>query len=210
MAKKITALKLQKRNRNRVNVYLDGEYAFGLSKVVAAWLKTGQELSDEKIAELKAQDDVEIALQRALNYLTYRARSEQEVRQNLTKHGHDDHVIDEIITRLHRGSLLNDQDFAELWVENRSEFRPRGRRMLRMELRRKGIRDEIISDVLESIDEDALALRAARKKARRYQHLEFQDFRKKLGGFLARRGFHYGSISMVVPKIWEEISSRDE
>lgn len=210
MAKKITALKLQKRNRNRVNVYLDGEFAFGLSKIVAAWLRTGQELSDEKIAEFKAQDGVEIALQRALNFLSYRARSEQEVRQNLTKHGHDDHVIDEIIERLNRGGLLNDQDFAELWVENRSEFRPRGRQMLRMELRKKGIQDEIISDVLDPLDEDKLAFKAARKKARRYKHLEYQDFRKKLSGFLARRGFHYGSISAVVPKIWEEISSQED
>jgi len=85
MAKKITGLKLQKRNKNRVNVYLDGEFAFGLSRIVAAWLHTGQELSDEKIAELLSKDDVEIALQRALNFLSYRARSEKEVKQILSE-----------------------------------------------------------------------------------------------------------------------------
>lgn len=208
MAKKITALKLQKRNRNRVNVYLDDEFAFGLSRIVAAWLHTGQELSEEKIAELKAKDGVEIALQRALNFLSYRARSEQEVRKNLTKHGHDELVIDEIIERLNRGGLLNDANFAEMWVENRSEFRPRGRQVLRLELRQKGITDEVISSTLESLDENELAYRAAQKKARRYRELEYPDFRKKMSGFLARRGFHYGIISEVLPKIWEEISSQ--
>ena len=90
---KITGLKVQKRNKDRVNVYLDGEYAFGISRIVAAWLRNGQELSEEKIAELKAQDNVEVALQRALNYLSYRPRSEQEVRQNLKKHKYHEGVI---------------------------------------------------------------------------------------------------------------------
>lgn len=208
MAKKITALKLQKRNKNRVNVYLDGEFAFGLSKIVTAWLHTGQELSEEKIAELKSQDDVEIALQRALNYLSYRARSEKEVRQNLNKHGHAESVIDEVIERLKRGGLVDDKNFAETWVDNRSEFRPRGSQMLRIELRQKGIQDQVIADVLNDVDDSSLALKAARKKARRYQSLEWQEFRKKMNGFLARRGFHYGVISEVLPKVWEEITSQ--
>lgn len=202
---KITGLKLQKRNKDRVNVYLDGEFAFGLSRIVAAWLKTGQELSDEKIAELKAQDDVEIALQRALNFLSYRPRSEKEVRQNLKKHKYHEGVIDEIIERLKRGGLVNDESFAGLWVENRSEFRPRGARMLRSELHQKGIPDDVISGAVADLDETSLAIKAARKKARRYRDLEWDDFRKKMYGFLARRGFHYGIISEVVPKVWEEL-----
>ena len=210
MTKKITALKLQKRNKNRVNVYLDGDYAFGLSRIVAAWLHTGQELSEEKIAELKSKDDVEIALQRAMNFLSYRARSEQEVRQNLKKHEHADPVIEEILDRLRRGGLVDDQNFAEIWVENRSEFRPRGSQMLRVELRQKGIQDQVIADVLGQIDESALALKAARKKARRFQSLEWQDFRKKMNGFLARRGFHYGVISEVLPKVWEELTTQTD
>ena len=210
MAKKITGLKLQKRNKNRVNVYLDGEFAFGLSRIVAAWLHTGQELSDEKIAELLSKDNVEIALQRAMNFLSYRVRSEQEVRQNLTKHGHTDQVIEEIIDRLKKGGLVDDANFAELWVENRSDFRPRGSQLLRMELRQKGIPDQVISNVLTEIDDHSLALKAARKKARRYQSLEWQEFRKKMNGFLARRGFHYGIISEVLPKVWEEIRSQTD
>jgi regulatory protein len=207
---KITGLKLQKRNKDRVNVYLDGEFAFGLSRIVAAWLHTGQELSNEKIAELQAQDDIEVALQRALNFLSYRPRSEKEVRQNLKKHKYNQAVIDEIIERLVRGKLVDDENFAELWVENRSEFRPRGGRMLHSELRQKGIPDQVIENALSDLDETSLALKAARKKSRRYKDLDRNEFRKKLYGFLARRGFHYSVISEVVPIVWEEISSESD
>ncbi len=206
---KITALKVQKRNKNRVSIYLDGEYAFGLSRIVAAWLHVGQEIDEAKVKELQSQDNVEVALQKAINFLSYRPRTEKEVRQNLNKHEYDPGIIDEIIDRLKRSGLVNDQNFTEMWVENRSEFRPRGSRALRAELRLKGIPDQMISESLNDLDEDSLAMKAARKQARRYHSLEWQDFRNKLSGFLARRGFHYGTISAVVPKVWEEISSQD-
>jgi len=209
MTKKITALKIQKKNKNRVSVYLDDEFAFGLSRIVAGWLAVGEQLSDEKIKELQGQDSVEVALQRALNYLSYRPRSEKEVRQNLKiKHEVPTGIIDQIIERLERGGLVDDQKFAELWVENRSEFRPRGSHALRMELRQKGIKEDTIAEVLEEIDEQNLAIKAARKQARKYQQLEWIEFRKKLTGFLARRGFNYGVISEVAPIVWEEMSSQ--
>jgi regulatory protein len=209
MTKKITALKIQKKNKNRVSVYLDHEYAFGLSRIVAGWLAVGQELTEEKIKELQAKDNVEIALQKALNYLSYRPRTEQEVRQNLNKkYGFEVDIIDQIIERLEKGGLVDDHNFAEMWVENRSEFRPRGSRALRTELRQKGIDERIITQALEDIDEEALALKAARKQARKYQNLEWLEFRKKLTGFLARRGFNYGVVAEVTPKVWDEIASQ--
>src|SRR5210317_1123984 len=70
--KKITALTIQKRNPNRVNVHLDGEFAFGLARITAAWLRVGQELTPEKIALLKEEDAAEVALQRAFRFLSYR------------------------------------------------------------------------------------------------------------------------------------------
>lgn len=208
MANKITALKLQKRNKNRVSVYLDGSYSFGLSKIVAAWLTIGQELTDEKIAELREKDRVEIALQRALNFLSYRPRSEEEVRRNLNKHGYPEDLINTIIKRLRQGRLLDDANFAELWIENRSEFRPRGRSLLRMELRQKGIPDQVIEEKLGNLDEEELAYRAAQKGARKYRRLEWQEFRRKMNGYLARRGFNYGIISIILPKVWEELESQ--
>ncbi len=86
MIRRITALKLQKHNHQRVNVYLDGEYAFGLTRIVAAWLAVGTELAEEKIAQLQAEDGREMAYQRALNLINFRPRTEVEIRQNLRRH----------------------------------------------------------------------------------------------------------------------------
>ena len=202
-------MKLQKRNKNRVNVYLDDEYAFGLTKIVAAWLQVGQELTDEKINQLQEQDQIETALQSAIHFVSYRPRSVNEVRKNLKKKNIEEEIIDEVIERLIRGSLVNDRDFAQLWVENRSEFRPRGRRALRVELRQKGIEDDVIESAIADLNEDDLAYKAAKKQARKYQQLEWQDYRKKMYGFLARRGFNYGIISSIVSKTWAELTSHE-
>ena len=192
-----------------MSVYLDGEYAFGLAKIVAAWLKVGQEISKENIEELKAKDKEEIALQKAVKFLSYRPRSEDEVRKNLKKHKFQEEIIEKVIDRMRRGGLVNDVNFAELWVENRSEFRPRGSRLLRMELRKKGIPDDVIENATKDLTEDELAFRAASKQARKYKKLEWQEFRKKMNGFLARRGFDYGIISNVIPNVWEELISHN-
>lgn len=205
MAKKVTALKVQKRNPNRVNVYLDGEFAFGLARIVAAWLSTGQELSEAKISELRAKDETEVALQRALNFISFKPRSEQEVRQNLKKKEVAEPVQDEVISRLRTNGLLNDEQFAGMWVENRSEFRPRGGRALRMELRQKGVAETTIEKALDGLDEEPLALNAGLKQARRYRGLEYDEFRKKMYGFLGRRGFSYDIIQSVVPQVWAQV-----
>ena len=93
MEKKITALRVQKRDPNRVNVYLDGEFAFGLTKLVAAWLQVGQVLSSEKISSLQSQETLEVAYLKALHYLSYRPRSESEVESSLKEKGFDEGVI---------------------------------------------------------------------------------------------------------------------
>ena len=204
--RKITAITIQKKNPNRVNISLDDEFAFGLSRIVAAWLRPGQELSDEKIAALQTEDAREVAYNKALRFLGYRPRSVQEVRENLQKHEIPENVIEEVLKRLQETNLLNDQQFAQAWVENRSTFRPRSRRALAMELRQKGLDDEVVQDALDdSVDENALALEAARKHARKVRHLEWPDFRQKLGGFLGRRGFSYAVVAPVLRQVWSEI-----
>ncbi len=157
----------------------------------------------------KAKDNEEVAIQKAGKFLSYRPRSEDEVRKNLKKQKFQEEVIEKVIDRMRRGGLVNDVNFAELWVENRSEFRPRGSRLLRMELLKKGITDDVIENATKDLNEDELAFRAARKQARKYKKLEWQEFRKKMNGFLARRGFDYGIISNVIPNVWEELVSHN-
>jgi regulatory protein len=203
---KITAIEVQKKNPDRVSVYLDEQFAFGLSRIVAAWLKVGQDLSAEKVAALQADEAREVAIQKALRFLGYRARSVREVRENLQKHEIPEVVIELTLKRLQETGLLNDQEFAQAWVENRNTFRPRSRRALALELRRKGLDDEVIQQTLEqSVDETALAREAARKYLRKVESLEWPDFRNKLGGFLGRRGFAYAIVAPVLREIWAEL-----
>ncbi len=200
----ITALKVQKRNPQRVNVYLDGEYAFGLARITAGWLSIGQVLSAEKIAQLQSDDGREVAYQQALRLLSYRPRASAEVRRNLVKHDTPAEVIEDVLARLQRTGLLDDNRFAQTWVENRSEFRPRGRRALTVEMRQRGLDDESIQQALAEVDEQALADQAANKQARKLAGLDEAAFKQKLSGFLARRGFGYALIRETVDRHWNQ------
>jgi regulatory protein len=198
MGSRITRLKIQKRNTQRVNVYLDGRFAFGLSIVEAARLQVGQVLSDEEIAQLRKHDEVERAVSRGMDLLSYRPRSRAEVRRRLRKKGHMEPSIEEATHRLTRAGLLDDQEFANYWVENRFQFNPRGRVILRMELRQKGVGDDVIASVLEDYDEEDAAARAAEAGIRRLRHHETAVFRRKLTDYLRRRGFPYGIVKSIV------------
>ena len=202
--RKITAIDVQRKSPNRVNIHLDGEFAFGLARIVAAWLKVGQELSEEKIEQLLAADARERAYQQSMLFLSYRARSESEIRRNLRKHEIPEAVIDETIERLRQDGLANDKEFASAWVENRTTFRPRSRRRMALELRQKGLDEEAIRSAMENVDDEASAYEAAQKRAARFKGLEWNDFRKKLSEFLARRGFSYSVIVPVVTRVWNE------
>jgi regulatory protein len=208
--KKITAIEVQKRTPNRVNIHLDGEFAFGLERIVAAWLRVGQELSEEKIEQLQAEEARERAYQQAMLFLSYRDRSESEIRQNLRKHEIPEPVIEQTLERLKQDGLANDQQFARSWVENRSAFRPRSRRLMAMELRQKGLDDEAITSATNNVDDEALAYEAAQKKAARWKDLEWNEFRKKLSDFLGRRGFPYSVVAPVVTRIWNEVHKDEQ
>lgn len=208
---KITALKVQKRNPNRVNVYLDNEFAFGLDRIVAAWLHLGQELSTEKINSLQAQDAGEVAYQQALHFISFRPRSEVEVRRKLLEKGAESEVIESVLARLRGAHLVGDEQFARKWIDNRSTFRPRSHRMLRYELHQKGVSEGFIQQALAEADnEPDLAYQAGRKYARRLEELDWEQFRKRLSGFLSRRGFSYGITAPVVRQIWDEIHSAEQ
>ena len=206
MERKITAIVRQKRNPERVSILLDEEYAFGLTRIVAAWLQVGQYLSEEKIDSLQAEDAQEVAYLIAIKYLDYRERSETEIRAHLNKRDINERVIEDVIDRLLRSGLVDDHRFAANWVENRLEFRPRGRRALSYELRQKGISEEIIRETLDSINDEELAYQAAMKKAKNYQSLEWDEFRKKMLGFLSRRGFSYNITSTILTRVWDELN----
>lgn len=194
MAGTITALKFQQRSRERVSVYLDGEYAFGLPALEAARLRHGQLLSDAEITALRALDEREHAYDQALRYLSFRPRSRAEVAQYLQRKRLTDEAAAEVLARLEEAGYLDDAAFARFWVDNRQRFRPRSRRALSYELRQKGVaRQEVEEAVVEQSDETA-AWQAVESRLSRWSDLSADELRKKISGFLARRGFGYASI----------------
>ena len=205
----ITRLEPQKRNPERLNVYLDGEFAFGISRTVAPWLEEGNQLSQQKISALQNADQIEAAYQRALNFLSYRSRSEHEIRQNLQKHQFPEEIIPEVLSRLREHKLVNDRDFAVQWVENRVKFHPRGKRALSIELYKKGISNQIIEEILHDINEEELALKLARGKMVKMKKLARPEFQKKMYGYLSRRGFNYSLCRDVTDLIWNEIENQN-
>jgi regulatory protein len=215
MAGSVTALEPQKRSKDRVNVYLDGEFAFGLAVLVAAGLSVGMRLSDEKIAELRAADGLEQAHSRALDYLTYRPRSEAELRAYLDQKGYAQDVADEVLARLARVGLIDDESFAQFWRDNRARFRPRGRRMLSFELGQKGVASEIIEAALDDYDEAAAARSVAQEQARRLGNLPPDVARRRLFERLARRGFSYDLIQETLtvqgfPQLYESDDNEED
>ena len=203
----VTALEAQKNNPERVNVYLDGQFAFGASALVIAahHVSRGRELSDADIEALEGDDSAERAYNAALNFLSYRPRSAREIRDYFRRKAADPQVVEAVIERLQRVNLVNDDEFARFWVENRQNFRPRGARALRVELRQKGLATETIETALQSIgDETEIALEAGRKKMRSYRTLGDRDFLSRMIGFLQRRGFAYAVASRTAGSLLQE------
>ena len=205
MSGTITALVAQKKNPDRINVYLDGKFAFGLAAIEAIRLRRGQVLTEADIERLQAADDAEKAREKALRFLSNRPRSEWEVRQNLLKAGYGDATIDRVLERLRGVALVDDAAFVRYWIDNRAQFRPKGEVALRQELRRKGVEREVIDTVLAESEqaEDQAAIQAALAKADRYRQLPRPEFAQKLGAYLARRGFDYETVREAVQAAWQ-------
>ena len=209
---KITALKTNRRTNKQVSMFLDGKFTVSLDTETAVkeGLKIGQELSDDKVKELAKNVDLARCLNIAYRFLSYRPRSEAEMKERLHRRGFDDSNIEIIINKLKEQNLLDDTAFAQFWKENREMFRPRSQRLTRLELRKKGVADAIIKEVTAESDDMQSAYQAALSKAQRLPKQEYEVFRRRLGDYLKRRGFGYAVISQTVKRIWQELKEADK
>src|SRR5438874_6683854 len=211
---KITALELQVNNAERVNVYVDGRFLLGASAsiVLQMGLKLGQELSPAQLEQLRNEEALQQAVDRAYNYLSYRPRSREEVRRYLRRKETPLEIIDTALERLDRLDLVNDHAFASFWLESREQFSPRGARALKNELRMKGVEREVVEEMIDDEKDEERALRAGRKKALslvRIPSMDFATFRARLGSFLQRRGFGYEVSTRTMRALWKELREED-
>ena len=202
---KITALKTQVRDKNRINVSIDGKYRLSLDmlQVVELGLRTGKEISEAELEALEEESQYGKLYTRALEYALIRPRSQREMRDylyrktrdTLTKMGQvrkgvSTKLTERVFDRLFDKGYLNDEKFARFWVENRNVRKGSSMRKLQSELSSKGVSKDVIATVLEDSersDDDELK-KILLKKASRY------DDPQKLIAYLARRGFRYDDI----------------
>ncbi|HAE83499.1 MAG TPA: hypothetical protein DDW33_01125 [Ktedonobacter sp.] len=211
---KITALETQASNAERVNVYVDGRFLLGASATVVLQmgLELEQELSPGQLEQLRSEEALQQAVERAYNFLSYRPRSREEVRRYLRRKETSPEIIEATLERLDRLDLVNDHAFASFWAESREQFNPRGARAIKNELRMKGVEREVVEEMISDEKDEELALRAGRKKAQSLLHnpaMDFVTFRTRLGSFLQRRGFGYEIVTRTVKALWKELKQED-
>jgi regulatory protein len=204
--RRITAIERQRRNPERVNLFLDGAFAMGLplTAVTEAGLRVGLTLTPLEIESLQEMNDVARATDTAIRLLTSRPRAVAEIRDHLRRSRYDDETIAEVLRKLRDWNYFDDEVFARQWVENRERHRPRGRRLLELELRRKGVDREAADAAIEEaeVDEFRGALAIARDKLRTYGALEPAVAQRRLAGFLGRRGYGYDVIKPVLAELF--------
>jgi regulatory protein len=204
----ITAIKSQQGDAERVSIFLDGRFAFGLPAIEAAGrgLRVGQSLSEEEIQELLAVDEAAKATQAALSFVAHRPRSVREVADRLRQRGFSSQASERAIQRLQEWEYLDDQAFAEFWVANRAEHRPRGSRLLAQELRRKGIDREVADAVLAELPNSELpdAVKLAHAKLPSLRNLDPATRRQRLAAYLGRRGYGWDVIAPVLREVLDE------
>ncbi len=203
---KITALRIGRGRKKRVTMFLDDRFACSLETevVIKEGLQIGQELSASQIEALTRSNHFYRCLNAAIHYLGYRPRSEFEVKERLLRRGFGDNTVERVIAKLREQELVDDVAFARFWKENRDSFSPRSQWLTKLELKQKGVTDDIIAQVIEVIDDDDSAYRAALKKVHSLPRSDYQGFRHRLGEFLKRRGFSYGVINHTIEQLWSE------
>jgi len=202
--KVVTRIESQRKNPKRKSVYLNHKFAFGLDEetLFKHGLRVGDRLTDEKIENILQSEKKIKAREVALNLLSYRSRSEKEISEKLKKKGFSPENIEEVIADLKRVNLLDDYEFACQWIKNRLKNRPRGLTLLSQELLKKGIKREIIDEASEEFypedQEVEIASELIRKREKRYKGLDKKIARKRMSGFLLRRGFSYEVVKEVL------------
>lgn len=206
---KITKLEVQKKNKNRISVFINNSYAFGVHREIAIknGLKEGLVVNNDELEEILKEDEQNKANSYVLNLLSYRPRSQKEIIDKMKGKGYENDVIENTISFLNKYNLLNDKDYAEEFTRIKSK--KFGKKRIKMELSQKGIEDSIAQEVLENIDEEVeynTALNLAQKRMRTYKNDDRNAIYRKLGAFLQRKGFSYD----IIKRILKEILDKDQ
>jgi regulatory protein len=212
---RITSLQSQTNRPERLNLFVDHQFFMGVNALIVLQmgLKVGQELTEQQVEQLRQEEALQQAFARALNYLSFRPRSREEVKRYLQRKETPPELIDRVLERLERSELVNDQAFAEFWIESRARSKPKGAQAIKHELRQKGVTREVVDGMVDDEQDEERARQAAHKKAQLLvgqPDMDFKTFRLRLGSFLQRRGFSYEIATQTVRTLWQELTEAED
>jgi regulatory protein len=207
---RITSIKQQK-DENRVNVYLDGKFGFGidLDNFVKLGLRVEQEIDEKKLKEVVAKSEHQKILDRLINFVIFRPRSIEEIKIWLRRKKIPEDMHESLWATLKRLGFVDDYKFAQWWLEQRASFRPKAKKALKYELLKKGVDRKIIDQVLEEapVDEEKIAMNLLDKRKSKWEKMDKKEVKQKMYAYLAARGFDWELVKSVVEKF---ISSFEE
>lgn len=203
---RITAIEPQQKHSERRSIFVDGKFALGVDQeiVLRLNLSVGQAITERELGELTRAEVVRQAKESAFTLLSYRSRSEQELRRRLRQKDYPDDVVDQVMAELIQLDLVNDARFSQDWVQNRIQTRPMGRTRLAWELRQKGVELPTVAEVTEPVDpemEEALALDLGRARLERMREPDVFAKRRRLASLLRRRGFSWEIVNRVLDSL---------
>jgi regulatory protein len=197
----ITSIKQQKK-KDRVNVYLDDEFGFGIDidNFVLLHLKVNQELTEKEVEDIVKKAEFQKTLDKLLRFAMVRPRSEKEIRDYFRRKKVHESLYEQLFEKLRHFELIDDEKFAKWWVDQRANFKPKPKRILIQELRIKGIGKEIIDEVLgeEVVDEEKMAKELIMKRSYKWKALEPRIARQKMSQYLAGKGFGWDVIEKII------------
>lgn len=207
---RISDIKQQKRRTNRVSIYVDGKYSFSLdyNTFIRSGIHLGDKIVQKDIDALLLKDEYARALDYGYLLLSYRDRSEYELRRRLLDKGFHVDLVREVLKFFRDKKLLDDRQFAKKWIENSLSSRPMGRMRMKHELKGKMVEDGIIDEVVgELVDDDTemkLARRLTEKKLEALKSYPVEVRRARLLRFLKSRGFNFDLIQGLMKEYFSD------
>jgi len=210
----ITKIETQKRSPSRKNIYVDGDFVAGVSDetLLRLGLRTGDEISRDKLKVLQGTEEQLNAKRVALRFLSHRPRSVREVRDKLRENEFGDEVISKTINDLEQTGLLNDKEFARTYIRDTLAIRPSGKYLLKRRLLLLGLDkslvDEALDEGLDDVSQGRAALEAARKFIKKANALQRRKdplkIRNRLTNYLSRRGFTWDVVTTTLKNVLEK------
>lgn len=205
---KITLIEPQKK-KGRYNIYIDGQFSFGIYEdtLVKFGLRKNDELSENKIKEIRDYDEINFGKKVAYKYLSYKPRSEKELRDKLIKSKISSKNVNKIIKFFKEHNFINDEIYVKSLIDSKISKKPVGKKLLENKLRQKGISKDLIDSAIDLyIDdnrEEENALILLEKYIKKINKYPSDKQKQKAFRYLLSRGFEYEVVSSVIQKFFD-------